>query len=719
MTMARQDPFPLVIVLLGAIGALALLLSQLDLPRAEYYRGAAGYTLGTGVPTGFAPPWNPITMTSFFTVTEGKNGSQVELNITASQTGMIIHKTYYVYDTTASTKWTAKSFPQSTVGSTNWILSTASASILVSPTTLDAENYILVYACVKDAAGAWRCGCRDATFATCQKWSIQKYDKPSFCTDDALCVGKSDGDRFCDATNTKIITCAAGPDGCLDKAEQPCGTGQTCMLSGTTPICGSCTTATQCDDTNPCTTDTCVSGACVNSYVANGQACTTTGGSGTCQNGVCTVAPLCGNGVVETGEQCDLGSSGNGACPKTCSATCTTNTCTSQVCGNGVREGTEQCDNGANNGACPKTCSSTCETNTCTTQSCGNGVVETGEQCDNGANNGACPKTCSSTCTTNTCSTATCGNSLCETGETTTSCPTDCQCNLATDCAADPCKVYVCTDHRCSAFGDKPDGTACTSTSGSGTCQAGVCQTSVNLNTNEAACTAATHTYYTSLARWGSAPSAGQSCCGNDASEKHRTHEAYWGADWSGTPSVGTDVACCDEESDCVTGAPGVAACRDEGVKSGDGRYLCSDGVHYACVAGAACKSTPDVPNMICRRPNGETATYVWDTKRTGDTGTKLIQNKGVWASDWTTAVPEDKYACCIAGQCVTGITVQGCANSGATTTSSTYPNSEFLCSNEYWYQCAAGSVNRIIGGYKCYVCGGTYSWELTGSAPC
>lgn len=34
---------------------------------------------------------------------------------------------------------------------------------------------------------------------------------------------------------------------------------------------------------------------------------------------------VCGNGVVESGEQCDSGS--NGACPATCSASCTTNSC--------------------------------------------------------------------------------------------------------------------------------------------------------------------------------------------------------------------------------------------------------------------------------------------------------------------------------------------------------------------------------------------------------
>jgi len=38
------------------------------------------------------------------------------------------------------------------------------------------------------------------------------------------------------------------------------------------------------------------------------------------------IVGVCGNGVVESGEQCDAGGS-NGACPATCSASCTTNSC--------------------------------------------------------------------------------------------------------------------------------------------------------------------------------------------------------------------------------------------------------------------------------------------------------------------------------------------------------------------------------------------------------
>jgi tetratricopeptide (TPR) repeat protein len=77
----------------------------------------------------------------------------------------------------------------------------------------------------------------------------------------------------------------------------------------------------------------------------------------------------CGNGILEPGEQCDLGDAshgnGNGACPKTCNSFCGNNTCISAVCGNGIWEPGEQCDLGVNNGSCPKTCSSSCTNNSC------------------------------------------------------------------------------------------------------------------------------------------------------------------------------------------------------------------------------------------------------------------------------------------------------------------------------------------------------------------
>ncbi|MEI6843355.1 MAG: DUF4215 domain-containing protein [bacterium] len=64
--------------------------------------------------------------------------------------------------------------------------------------------------------------------------------------------------------------------------------------------------------------------------------------------------PVCGNGIQETGEQCDRGSA-NGACPSTCSISCRLNSCSAPAsCGDGIVQSTEQCDNGAQNtNSCP------------------------------------------------------------------------------------------------------------------------------------------------------------------------------------------------------------------------------------------------------------------------------------------------------------------------------------------------------------------------------
>ncbi len=138
-----------------------------------------------------------------------------------------------------------------------------------------------------------------------------------------------------------------------------------------------------------------------------------------CDN--CTDAPelaICGDGILQTGEQCDDGNlvPGDG-----CSGVCTLepghacptpgrpciNTVT-QVCGDGKIEGGEACDDGNSLGG--DGCSSICSVEVgwaCTTPGlpctpivapsvCGNGMVEAGEQCDDG--NTTSGDGCSATC---------------------------------------------------------------------------------------------------------------------------------------------------------------------------------------------------------------------------------------------------------------------------------------------------------------------------------
>jgi uncharacterized protein (TIGR03382 family) len=118
-------------------------------------------------------------------------------------------------------------------------------------------------------------------------------------------------------------------------------------------------------------------GVCGDSVVQPGEQCDEGGDTPTC-NANCTV-PVCGDGYLNltTGEQCDDGPTGSLDC---------TPSCTASVCGDGyvnVIAG-EQCDGGP---ACDAWCQVT---------SCGNGVVDAGEDCDDG--NHATGDGCSATC---------------------------------------------------------------------------------------------------------------------------------------------------------------------------------------------------------------------------------------------------------------------------------------------------------------------------------
>ena len=88
---------------------------------------------------------------------------------------------------------------------------------------------------------------------------------------------------------------------------------------------------------------------------------------------------MCGNGVLDPGEQCDNGTVNNTGGYGKCNPNCTLG----QRCGDGIKNGNEQCDNGAANsttaygvGQCTKACQ--------IAPYCGDGIVESsfGEQCD-------------------------------------------------------------------------------------------------------------------------------------------------------------------------------------------------------------------------------------------------------------------------------------------------------------------------------------------------
>jgi fibro-slime domain-containing protein len=94
--------------------------------------------------------------------------------------------------------------------------------------------------------------------------------------------------------------------------------------------------------------------------------------------------PVCGDGVMTPGEQCDDGilEGGYGQCDKGCVI--------GPHCGDGEVNGPEECDNGVNDSVYTDTSEDACAPGCIKPPICGDGVVSklAGEQCDDGVNNG-------------------------------------------------------------------------------------------------------------------------------------------------------------------------------------------------------------------------------------------------------------------------------------------------------------------------------------------
>lgn len=162
-------------------------------------------------------------------------------------------------------------------------------------------------------------------------------------------------------------------------------------------------------------TSTCAS-QCGDGIVASDEECDlgtalNTGAYGGCTSG-CKLAPYCGDGYIDSanGEACDDGKNSNvyGTLASGCGPGCKV----APYCGDektDVAYG-ETCDLGGSNSATaygPNAC-----TNTCTVAPyCGDGQQDLGEACDDGQNNGAFSSACDATCAFK------CGNGKLDPGE--------------------------------------------------------------------------------------------------------------------------------------------------------------------------------------------------------------------------------------------------------------------------------------------------------------
>ncbi|MBR9692996.1 hypothetical protein GOV07_03645 [Candidatus Woesearchaeota archaeon] len=242
-----------------------------------------GYAGIADVPTKYAPPWNVFTNEAFFTVdvleSDISPGDDVTLDIMLDEEGMIFYNDYYVYQNISGTRdWYKYEFSTDKT----WLIDSATDTITRPETKLDAENWVLTYACSWQS-GAWLCGCR--TTSDCAKWSIQSFDKPAMCADETLCISRSDGDKFCSADNASVLMCDLKSDGCLDVETTDTCTGiEQCLVSGITVECAECPSSEPDPSTIDCNT-TDVGELCDGSdYSVNGTYCA---GTATCVDMEC------------------------------------------------------------------------------------------------------------------------------------------------------------------------------------------------------------------------------------------------------------------------------------------------------------------------------------------------------------------------------------------------------------------------------------------------
>ncbi len=203
----------------------------------------------------------------------------------------------------------------------------------------------------------------------------------SLCGSDCHGVGPFCGDATvngseeCDGgTDTsKNAVCSAGLTGKICTQDSDCTSGTTAGKCGGTPASNACginaATGRAQQRTRTC------------SMPGNPDQCTWNSWS------ACQDVGSCGDGVLDSGEQCDNGTA-NGP-----TAACT-NQCKKNICGDGnpeTSDGKEECDNGADNGktTCSAAYSSSCLS--CTTSCkwtasaggyCGDGTKNGPEQCD-------------------------------------------------------------------------------------------------------------------------------------------------------------------------------------------------------------------------------------------------------------------------------------------------------------------------------------------------
>lgn len=152
------------------------------------------------------------------------------------------------------------------------------------------------------------------------------------------------------------------------------------------PNATECTTGITCPEGTKCAAvqQVCIINDCGDGIVQTSEQCddgNILDGDGCAAN--CLSREVCGDGVLNSaaGELCDDGNTtGGDGCADDCRSV--------EICGNGIRDVSEACDDG--NTVPGDGCSGNCKS----TEVCGNGIVDLNEKCDDGGAAGGCNDDC-------------------------------------------------------------------------------------------------------------------------------------------------------------------------------------------------------------------------------------------------------------------------------------------------------------------------------------
>ncbi len=482
--------------------------------------------------------------------------------------------------------------------------------------------------CTKDACVNNKC---EHTFVT------------GACTDNNLCT-----------TNETCVTgvCVSSPVKCDD--------GNPCTSELCNPVTGACVvTATKaalpCTDGDACTiTDTCAGGLCIGADPVNcddGDGCTADtcdAASGKCAHkaipgcgGNCVTAADCNDNNPCTGEACTAGKCAtsflDGAACNDGNVCTVSETCQAATCGNGKPV---TCDDG-----------NACTTDTCNPKdgACAHALLPGGTACDDGdkcTTGDACSSTIcigiavncddGDACTLDTCSAAngTCSHSAIN------NCGNNCQgggggpgpggnqCNDNNPCTADACVQGKC-EHTVNDGGNCNTGSACKV---NGTCVAGVCEGSLPADCDDG------NTCTTDLCQ--------QTGGGGGPGGGGGGHTCGHAVTIDGTTC--SDGLACTAADACKSGqCVGTAkTCDDGNACTADSCDSQTGGCVSAAIAGCgkACATTAD-----CSDGNSCTT----DSCTAG--ACAYLALDATTCSDNNLCTANDT---CVAGQCVTGITV-------------------------------------------------------------